>query len=311
MHRIELNDSYGLNGKGDEGDVQNDSMDIETEELMRVNPQNDLRDSHLNPNMAPLSTQEIAKRLIPKVSVLKKALKSADLYIKFDRIMEEFNSLLYYNSIIEIAAWVIGFLCFISYPSQMGIIWMHILHLGRGGYGLFLVIKKTPKNYDLIESISEVHNDQLDEHWGFEKMAKHIRDNFRKHLIDLLTKDKKFYLIYVIVSWVAMLLDMIGFLVQLIKFGTSGDEYSDLFMLGVTIIFLYTLFNYFFWVITFYFRIEPKYRKDAMRAGMGFANGLKSRIQENYHNYKGKMFPKNDAPKPPTRGLNPRNENSA
>lgn len=196
MHKVELDDI--------EPDVKNDSMDIENEELIKINPQNDPRESldRLGQSLGPIPTREIAKSLIPKVSVLKKALKSADMYIKFERIVEEFNSLMYYNSIIEIAAWVVGFLCFLSYPSEMGIIWMHILHVGRGGYGIWMVIKKTPKNYDLIESISEVHDDQLEEHWGFEKMAKHIRDNFRKHMIDLLSKDKKFYIAYVVLSWV-------------------------------------------------------------------------------------------------------------
>ena len=176
---------------------------------------------------------------------------------------------------------------------------MHMLHIFRGGYGLFLVFKKTPKTFDLIDSISEVNDAQLDEHWGFEKMAKHIRDNFKKHLIDLLSVDRKFFMIYAVLSWVSMLLDIIGFLVQLIRFGTSGDEYSDLFMLAVTILFLYTIFNYFFWVCTFYFRIEPKYRKDAMRAGMGFANGLKGRLEESYNSMKTNIFPRNQRPKPP------------
>mmetsp|Transcript_22993 Transcript_22993/g.25538 ORF Transcript_22993/g.25538 Transcript_22993/m.25538 type:complete len:191 (+) Transcript_22993:343-915(+) len=185
----------------------------------------------------------------------------------------------------------------------MGFIWMHILHLVRGAYGIFLVIKKTPKTYDLIESISEVQNDQLEEHWGFEKMAKHIRDNFRKYLINILSEDRRFFIVYVILTWINMVINCIDFLIQLIRFGTDGDEYSDLFMIAVVIIFLYTIFNYFFWVMTFYFRIEPKYRKDAMRAGMGFAKGLRSNLEENYKSMRTSMFPKNQAPLRANRGL--------
>lgn len=185
----------------------------------------------------------------------------------------------------------------------MGFIWMHLLHPVRGVYGLYLVVKKTPKTYDLIESISDFNNDQLDEHWGFEKMAKHVRDNFKKHMVNLLSKDRKFFYVYIILSWINTILDLIGFLIQLIRFGTGGDEYSDLFMLAVVIIFLYTIMNYFFWVMTFYIRIEPKYRRDAIRAGLGFANGLRERFGENLGRYKERMFPKNAPPQPPNRGL--------
>ena len=293
MQKVNLDDiNPGFNNNSDE---------IENDEPMRINEHNNSRErlTNFNETLGNLSTQMIAKSLIPKVSVLKKALKSADMYVKFERIIEEFNSLMYYNSIIEICTWFVAFLVFLSYPSQMAYIWMHILHLFRGGYGLYLVLKKTPKTYDLIDSISEVHDDQLEEHWGFEKMAKHIRDNFKKYMIDLLSKDKKFYIIYVIITWLNMVFDTIGFLIQLIRFGKKGNEYSDLFMLAVVIIFLYTIFNYAFWVLTFYFRIEPKYRKDTIRAGLGFAEGLKGRIEENYHKAKGKMFPNNQAPNPP------------
>jgi hypothetical protein len=185
----------------------------------------------------------------------------------------------------------------------MGFIWMHMLHPIRGVYGLFLVIKKTPKTYELIESISDFNDDQLDEHWGFEKMAKHVRDNFKKHMINLLSKDKNFFICYAIFSWINIMLDLIGFLIQLIRFGTSGDEYSDLFMMAVVIIFIYTILNYFFWMFSFYIRIEPKYRKDAMRAAMGFSSGLAGKFEESYKGAKDRMFPKNAPPNPPKRGL--------
>jgi hypothetical protein len=186
----------------------------------------------------------------------------------------------------------------------MAYIWMHMLHVPRGIFGVYLVIFKTPKTYELIESISDFNQSELEEHWGFEKMAQHIRENFKKHLVNLLTENRKFFVGYAILSYVCFLLDLIGLLIQLIRFGSDGDEYSDLFMLAVVIIFLYTVLSYLVWVTTFYFRIEPKYRRDAMKAGLGYANGLKDRVTSSFHDYRTKLFVKNEAPRRPEERVN-------
>jgi hypothetical protein len=103
MERVRLDDIKPNFRNGNNEDKQESEMFNP-----KSNPRSDL--DKLDHSMKSMSDQLIAKSLIPKVSVLKKALKSADIYIKFERIVEEFNSLMYYNSIIEILAWFIGFL---------------------------------------------------------------------------------------------------------------------------------------------------------------------------------------------------------
>jgi hypothetical protein len=103
MERVRLDDIKPnfRNGKSDEDNHESEMFNPKNF------PKSDLE--NMDVSMKSMSDQMIAKSLIPKVSVLKKALKSADIYIKFERIVEEFNSLMYYNSIIEILAW---FICF-------------------------------------------------------------------------------------------------------------------------------------------------------------------------------------------------------
>ena len=278
---------------------------------MEIDTRNDPRanfDQNQNELMKSLSTRAIATSLIPKVSVLKKALKSADIYIKFERILEEFNGLIYYNSVIELVTWVLGLICFFSYPSAMAWIWLHMLHIPRGCLGIYMVLRRTPKTYDLIESISDFEKDQLEEHWGFEKMAKHVRENFKKHLINMLNKSRNVYIAYFAISYINFALDAIGLLIQLIRFGSDGDEYSDLFMLAANIIFLYTFVSYAAWVFTFSFRLPPDYRKEAMKAAMGISNGLKDKVTKSFKNVRSRTFVKNDAPKRPTNGFNSNNK---
>jgi len=85
-----------------------DDLDGKNPNLMKGGSKNNHGD--IEEMAGTVSNRMIAKSLIPKVSVLKKALKSADIYIKFERITEEFNSLMYYNSIIELITWFVGFL---------------------------------------------------------------------------------------------------------------------------------------------------------------------------------------------------------
>lgn len=93
-------------------DVNPDFDEFEDEDkLMKIDLTNDPRnflDPSKNHLMESLSNRAIANSLIPKVSVLKKALNSADIYIKLERILEEFNSMIYYNSVIEMITWIIG-----------------------------------------------------------------------------------------------------------------------------------------------------------------------------------------------------------
>ena len=134
-------------------------------------------------------------------------------------------------------------------------------------------------------------------------MAKHIRDNFKKQLVNILSESRKLYIIYFVLTWINATIDMIDFLVQLIRFGTDGKEYSVLAMLAIVIVFLFTILSYLFWVLTFFFRVEPKYRRDAIKAALGVMEGLRSKITDSIHKYKNQMFVKNEPPKRPSGNL--------
>lgn len=311
----EFDSNFGIKKPSHLEDIKPNLNETDDQDrLMNVDPQNDpiaQLAGGADQLMQSISTRTIAKSLIPKVSVLKKALKSADVYIKFERILEEFNGMIYYNSVIEIITWIVGLICFFSYPSQMGWIWLHMLHIPRGVLGIYMVLKKTPKTYDLIENISDFQKDQLEEHWGFEKMSKHVRENFKKHIVNVLKGARTFYVTYFALSWINFALDCIGMLVQLIRFGSDGDEYSDLFMLAANIIFMYTFLSYAIWTFTFSFRLAPAYRKEAMKAAMGLTDGLVNKVKESITKIKGSTFVRNTPPtNPNNRGFGTNNNNN-
>lgn len=187
-----------------------------------------------------VSAQSIARTLIPKVSELRKNLRMGNLLLLMEKTVDEVNKIMFYNSIIEISIWLLGLLCFFSFPSGMMLIWLHAVHVPRGLFGLFIVIKKTPKTYDLIDSISDFDEEQMQEQWNFEKMSYHVRDNFKRHLMKILNDAKPYVLIYFVLSVICSVLDMVGLLIQVVLFGTADDIYEPLFMIAVISVLIYT-----------------------------------------------------------------------
>lgn len=229
-----------------------------------------------------ISTRTIARTLIPKVSVLKKTLSMQHLLWLCERVLDEVNRMIYYNSVIEILAWLLGLLLFFAYPSGLAWIWLHIVHLPRGGYGILIVLKKSPKTYDIIQSISDFDEEEMKEQWTIEKMSYHINNNFKQHLTQELNHTTSFYLIYFILSSVCTFLDFIGLLAYVILFGTSHHVYEVLVMLALWSTFIYSNFSYFLYVGTFIYRVPSKYRKDIYKAFTGRSGALIERLTQAY-----------------------------
>ena len=115
----------------------------------------------------------------------------------------------------------------------MALIWLHLIHVPRGLFGLFIVMKKTPKAYEIIDQISEFDDNEMKENWNFEQMTFHIRNNFKKNISNFINDARAYFLIYFVLSAINTVIDLIGMLIQVILFGTSSNIYEPLFMIGV------------------------------------------------------------------------------
>jgi len=63
---------------------------------------------------------------------------------------------------------------------------------------------------------------------------------------------------YFIASLVILVLDLVDLIIQLIRFGRPGDEYSTIVMLGLTMIFWVLNSYYFLWAYQLKFKF-PSY----------------------------------------------------
>lgn len=98
---------------------------------------------------------------------MKKAVKRTDLLLKFENILSEMLSIFYWNSLLELWMWGVGFFVFFFHPVQMAIIWVFIAHIAKGVIGLVMVFKISPTSYEMIEAISEFPNAENNQHMSF------------------------------------------------------------------------------------------------------------------------------------------------
>lgn len=122
----------------------------------------------------------------------------------------------------------------------MALIWLHLVHIPRGIFGLFISVKKLPKIYEILDKISAFDSKELEEQWTFEQMSFHIRDNFKNYIIKSVNDSKPFFLIYFVLSALCTVIDFLGILIQVVMFGTSDNIYEPLFMIAAVSVFIYT-----------------------------------------------------------------------
>lgn len=120
-----------------------------------------------------------------------------------------------------------------AYPTGMALIWFHFIHVPRGLFGIFIVMKKTPKAYEIIEQISEFDQNEMKEKWNFEQIAFHLRNNFKKNISSFINDAKAYFLIYFVLSALNTVIDLIGLIIQVALFGSSTNIYEPLFLIGV------------------------------------------------------------------------------
>lgn len=104
---------------------------------------------------------------------------------------------------------------------------------------------------------------------------------------------------YVILTWLAMVIDIIEFLVHFIRFGYKGDEHSDLAMLFLTIIFLGLDIFYILWALGVKEKFPGEISNGLVKALFGKMEEISFSLSESAKNKKkalGKMLTRGKKP---------------
>lgn len=185
--------------------------------------------------------------------------------------------MIYSTSLFEFALWIVGLLLFIASPRNMYLIWVLIIHPVKAIFGL-RVLDSMPKTYEIIENLAR--NPNFEEEKILELISTQIRETF----IERWSQNRMKLLWYLISTILALIIDIIIFIVQVVVFGNKNlilMQTSLLFIILVYIskfnsfkkkiiihirlfIFLVSDIVYFLWFITLNYSF-PDYMIDPIK----------------------------------------------
>ena len=143
--------------------------------------------------------------------------------------------MIYSTSLIEFFLWFVGFLLFLSSPSTMYLIMILIIHPFKAIAG-FILLNNIPKTYEIIENASQNPN------FKEEEIMELIKDQIKEMFMQRWNDKKKSLLVYFIITIIALIFDVIIFVVQIIIFGNIKLLLMESTMMLITLIFLSKLF---------------------------------------------------------------------
>jgi hypothetical protein len=146
------------------------TVDNESDEDLQIDPipENKAGSSNLqksstatsNNLMNRITGALLAKAFLPDPEDIKNSLKTLDLAIKFQIILFELSSSLFWCSLAEMFLFMFGFLLFCTDVTHMGAVFFHLLHVIRGVVGGLLVFKM-PNTHDLLAEINIPKNQKV------------------------------------------------------------------------------------------------------------------------------------------------------
>ena len=184
----------------------------------------------------------------------------------------KFNSLIrliFNTSIFEISLWIVGFLLFIASPKDMYLIWILIVHIGKGVIGLIL-LNKMPKTFEIMENVAK--NPNFDENKIIELIEKEIKDFF----LAKWEENKNKFFLYLISTIICLAIDLIIFIAQVSAFGKDEWLLMQTCMLFTILIFIITDVIYFLWFFTLQFTFPPEIMNPIKKAIFGSIGDLSS-----------------------------------
>ena len=83
---------------------------------------------------------------------MKRALEYLDLAFKIEIVVYGLSSTLFWCSVLDLWFFIFSFLLFCTDASEMGPIFLHLLHIPRGAVG-FILMTKLPQSHDFTANM--------------------------------------------------------------------------------------------------------------------------------------------------------------
>ena len=167
---------------------------------------------------------------------------------------------------------LLGFILFVSSPKDMAYIWMHLFHIPRSIIGL-LLLKRLPRSHDIVDQLQMPPG-----HVSLEQLQTILKDSVSQIFINYTESCRHFLVTYMSLTIVCLFIDVIDFIVQFVRFGRQGDEYSEIMMLFLVLVFLGVDLVYFIWGFSVKSKFRPDIAQYLSKAVFGFASIMKQQL---------------------------------
>jgi hypothetical protein len=189
-------------------------------------------------NLLSESVHEDYKPIHKNANLLKFILYTTKFEIKSNSLIK----MIYTTSLFEFFLWFVGFLLFISSPSTMYLIMVLIIHPIKAISG-FILLNNIPKTYEIIENASNNPNFKEDE------IIDLIKDQIKEMFVQRWTDKKKSLLVYFVITILAIIFDVVIFIVQIVIFGNIKLLLMESTLMLIILIFLGNFYLFYSYLI--------------------------------------------------------------
>ena len=187
---------------------------------------------------------------------------------------------MYFMSLTEIVLLVLLFIFFLRSPGQMWFAFLHLPHLLRGIIG-FKINKSIPRSYEIVEKLKPEDEEEGKKQITFEgfemRMQTVILTTVKETYESVHGKLRAYFWLTIICG----VLDIIDTVIQSMRFGVPGDEYSDIVLLTGCAIMIGINIYYIFWLYHTNSKLPEKMQSYTAGAMMGFGSKFQSHLNTN------------------------------
>jgi len=182
---------------------------------------------------------------MPTGNEMMSILHTVNVFYKAELALSSFLTMLLWTSFSEIFLWIGLFITFCARAMNMGIMWLQIVHMPRGVIGLILAFK-FPKSHEILEAVP------LDKRaYSFDALKEQLKFSTTVQIVQNGEDNRKFMLMYSGATLICFLTDLLLFAVQYRWYSENTSDFSNLWMMMVTMAYFFFDLMYLVWIFSF------------------------------------------------------------
>lgn len=190
--------------------------------------------------------------------------------IKMEIKSKEIVNLIKISNQGDIILWILSLIVYIATPKDFpkiqdgetavkyknSFIWIHIVHVIRGGIGIFILLK-LPKSFQVVEAMKGIPENKL-ENRIFNDL---VRETIKDQVLKPVESKKIFFYVYAGLTFFNLTFDIIDFFVVLASLDKATSDAKAVLLTYLMIAFLYMVIDcsYLFWAGTLAYVFPPAY----------------------------------------------------